>query len=191
VVKQYAILHEGKDSPKAADNTLLRLLIQNLKFDADQVDFYGMGSKSNFFKPTSAKYGVLPRLLQTGAIKKAFFVIDADQVENDAMYGGYQNTKDEIIKIFAQLEITEYCSFYISCDPDTQTGYLESLILSSIPTEQKNCIETFLDCSDFKSKDNAKAILNQIYRQAYPTAPYDFSHQNFDALKTKLHELFL
>lgn len=59
-----------------------------------------MGSKSNFFKPDRAKYGELPRLLQTGAIKKALFVIDADQIENDAIYGGYENTKDKIITIF-------------------------------------------------------------------------------------------
>ena len=191
---QYAILHEGKDSKKSADNTLIRLLIKHLGFDDAHVNFYGMGSKANFFESNfgsnNEKYGELPHLLRTGAIQKALFIIDADQIENDGIYGGYDNTRNEILNTFNTLEISDYSSYCINCDPKTKTGYLESLILASIPLEQKSCLEAFLKCSDFKSKDNAKAILNQIYRQAYPNAPYDFSHKNFDALKAKLTKLF-
>ena len=76
------------------------------------------------------------------------------------------------------------------CDPSTQTGYLESFILSTISTAQKRCIETFLNCSNFNSRENHKAILNQIYKLAYPNAPYDFEHAHFDLLKAELNNLF-
>jgi hypothetical protein len=76
------------------------------------------------------------------------------------------------------------------CDPETKVGYLESLILSTIEQEQRNCIQCFLSCSQFESKENHKAILNQIYKLAYPNAPYDFSHSYFNDLKTQLTQLF-
>jgi hypothetical protein len=95
VVEQYAILDEGNPHKKSSDNNFIRLLIEHLGFGADQIRFYGMSSKSNFFKPNSEKYGNLSHLLQVGAIKKALFIIDADFVENDAVYGGYDNTKNE------------------------------------------------------------------------------------------------
>jgi AAA15 family ATPase/GTPase len=38
--------------------------------------------------------------------------------------------------------------------------------------------------------DNNIVALNQIYKNAYPKAPYDFKHQNFDILKQKLQKLF-
>ena len=190
MVNQYAILHEGNINKKSSDHSFIKLLIDHLGFDASLVNFYGMSRKSNFFKPQCEQYGELPRLLQVGTIKKALFIIDADFIEADAIYGGYENTNNEIIKILHELKIHAYSSISISCDPKTKTGYLESLILTTIPIEHKACVETFLKCSDFKSKDNAKAILNQIYRQAYPNAPYDFSHENFDELKSKLIALF-
>ncbi len=88
------------------------------------------------------------------------------------------------------MSIESISDIYVTCDPNTKEGYLESLILSSIPVEQKDCIEKFLKCNDFKSKENHKAILNQIYNIAYPKAPYDFSHSNFDELKQKLQNLY-
>ncbi len=78
---------------------------------------------------------------------------------------------------------------YIVCDPATEEGYLESLILSTIPDEHKECINSFLNCSNFSSKENHKAILNQIYKMGYPNVPYNFSHPNFDNLKNKLKAL--
>ena len=75
-------------------------------------------------------------------------------------------------------------------DPETNIGYLESFILSTIPTAQRNCIEGFLACSQFKSKESHKAILNQIYKLAYPNAPYNFEHHFFKPLINELTNLF-
>jgi hypothetical protein len=122
--------------------------------------------------------------------EKILFVIDADDVINDAIYGGYENTEKALNGLISQLDFQDISSTHIMCDPITKTGYLESFILSTIPEQQRNCIERFLDCSQFKSKENHKAILNQIYNIAYPNAPYNFAHPHFEELKTKLRELF-
>jgi len=183
------ILHEG-NSKKSKDNQLLKLLIESLDLDIQKVKFIGMGTKSNFFKKNNLDYREIVKDIQREAIERVLFVVDADYEQNDSIYGGYQNTKTELEKIIKELNLEEYSDIYITCDPNEQCGYLESLILSTIPQKEKECIETFLECSDFKSKENHKAILNQIYKTAYPNAPFDFSHQNFDELKTKLKNLF-
>lgn len=184
-----AILHEG-NAKKTHDNELLKLFITDLKFDLIQVDFIGMGTKSNFFKKDNIDYRELKLSLEKEDIQKVLFVVDADYKENDSKYGGYQKTKVELEKIIKLLNLEQQSDIYITCDPREKCGYLESLILSTIPKEQKECIETFLECSDFKSKENHKAILNQIYKTAYPKAPFNFSHPNFNELKQKLKNLF-
>ena len=184
-----AILHEG-NSKKTNDNELLKLLLKELNLDFNRVEFFGVGAKSNFFKSDNMSYKFLNKEINNRNISKVLFVVDADYKQNDTIYGGYTNTKIELEKTINQLGLDGISDIYITCDPNDKCGYLESLILSSIPKEQKECIETFLECSEFKSKENHKSILNQIYKTAYPNAPFDFSHKNFDELKTKLKNLF-
>ncbi|CAA6806689.1 MAG: Unknown protein [uncultured Sulfurovum sp.] len=184
-----AILHEGS-AKKTADNELLKLLIEKLELNIKEIRFFGLGGKSNFFKEDYRAYKELLTEINEGAFSKILFVIDADYKENDTKYGGFDNTLKEMIHLRKKLNIYEISDLYITCNFDTKEGYLESLILSSIPSTQKECIETFLDCSEFKSKENDKAILNQIYNNAYPNAPYDFSSDKFDTLKQKLQNLF-
>jgi len=184
-----AILHEG-NAQKTADNKLIKLLIEDLNLDEKKVRFFGLGSKSNFFKKDIDAYRELLIDIEEEIISKVLFIVDADYEKNDKHYGGFENTLKEMITIREELNIYERSDLYITCDFDTKEGYLESLILSSIPQTQKECIETFLECSEFKSKENDKAILNQIYNNAYPHAPYDFSSDKFDILKQKLKNLF-
>jgi hypothetical protein len=184
-----AILHEGS-AKKTADNELLRLLIRSLNLDESKVNFFGFGGKSNFFKVDFSSYKELLSEVKEENISRILFVVDADYEKDNMVYGGCQNTKQKLNDTISELKLENISDMYITCDPQTQDGYLESLILSSIPKEQKECIENFLNCSDFKSKENHKAILNQIYKNAYPQAPYNFEHQNFDGLKTKLKNLF-
>lgn len=184
-----AILHEG-NAQKTADNKLIKLLIEDLKLDEKKVRFFGLGSKSNFFKKDIDAYRELLIDIEEETISKVLFIVDADYEKNDKNYGGFENTLKEMIAIREELKIYQLSDLYITCDFDTKEGYLESLILSSIPQRQKECIETFLDCSEFKSKENDKAILNQIYNNAYPNAPYDFTSDKFEILKQKLKNLF-
>jgi len=186
-MKSIVILHEGNEK-NTHDNKLIRLLMEDLQLEINAVSFFGMGAKSNFFKAAS-----YPEFLTEGVnktIEKVLLIVDADDIKNDALYGGYENTQHALNEIIAQLNFQEVSSTYIMCDPMTKTGYLESFILSTIPEQQKTCIERFLDCSQFKSKENHKAILNQIYKMAYPNAPYDFKHPHFNDLKTQLTQLF-
>lgn len=186
-MKSIVILHEGNEK-NTHDNKLIRLLMEDLQLEINAVSFFGMGAKSNFFKAASYPEFLIEGVNKT--IEKVLLIVDADDIKNDALYGGYENTEKSLNKIIAQLNFQEISSIYIMCDPTTKTGYLESFILSTIPAQQKTCIERFLECSQFKSKENHKAILNQIYNMAYPNAPYDFKHPYFDDLKTQLTQLF-
>ena len=184
-----AILHEG-NSKKTNDNELLKLLIENLGHDIDKVEFFGFGTKSNFFKADNSKYKRIKLQIEEESISKVLFVVDADYEVNDITFGSLKNTEIELKRMIESLSLSDIADIYVTCDPQTKDGYLESLILSTIPEKQKKCIETFLDCSEFKSKENHKSILNEIYKKAYPNAPYDFTHTNFNELKEKLQNLF-
>ena len=191
-----AILHEG-NAGKSEDNWLLKALTETLSgedptlFNWNRVECYGMGGKSNFFKQNYTTYRSLLPLIETDQISKVLFVMDADNEKNDATYGGYENTFAAWQTFVTDtLKIESISDLYIACDPIMKTGYVESLLLSTLDNDKKICIETFLNCSDFKAKGNDKAILNQIYKTAYPTAPYDLQHPHFGELKQKLRTLF-
>lgn len=204
-MKSIYILHEGHTS-KSSDGEIIRLLVKHLEEQKDSkvksadIEYHGMGSKSNFFKKemyvskpspyNKFNANLIFQGVQTNQINKVLFVVDADNSINDTKTGGFKNTQNALNEMIIELGFQSVASIYIMCDPDTGEGYLESFILATIPPEQKNCIQCFLDCSQFKSKENHKDILNKIYKLAYPDAPYDFSHAHFDLLKTELINLF-
>ena len=187
-MQDIAILHEGNEK-NTNDKELLNLILKDLKLDTNRVKFFDMGSKSNFFNTDYKAYKELLKDVKSEKVAKILFMLDADYIKNDKIYGGYDNTKTKLQKIIKKLKL-ESTDIFISCDPKTQTGYLESLILASVPEKHKNCITHFLKCSEFEAKESKKAILHQIYKIAYPQAPYDFSHKSFKGLKQKLTNLF-
>ena len=125
-MKSLAILHEG-NIKLTHDNHLIGFLIKHLNLNIDLVDFYGMGGKSNFFKPNYLAYESLIPRVESNQIKKILFIIDADHIENDVKYGGFENTQKEINTFITRLGIEQVSRTYIVCDPATKTGYLESL----------------------------------------------------------------
>lgn len=174
----YAILHEGK----SIDKSFFQLLLDELELDKSQVIFYGMGNKSNFFKQEHSQYEDLKLEIQSENVSKLLFIIDADD--------DFEDTEVKLMNIIDKLSFKNISKLYITCNPSSKKGCLESIILSSLSDIQKNCIEDFLKCSEFKSKTNDKSILNEIYKKAYPKPFDDFSHQNFNELKQKLKTLF-
>lgn len=183
-----AVLHEGHAN-KSEDNWLIKAIIQNeLKLDINLFAFYGVGYKSNFFTFQSRVYKEILPLIEAQALNKVLFIIDADYQENDAIYGGYNNTLKQWQNITHQLNIRLISTLYITCHPVTKVGYLESLLLASLDEVKTKCIQDFISCSDFKAKDNHKAILNQIYKTAYPNSPYDLKHKCFDELKALINQ---
>lgn len=180
-----AIVCEGK-----SDFEFLTELICHLGFNGKNAIPYRFSGKSFVLNVTHQRYKELKEHVATNQIEKILFVVDSDSENSDPKHNGYENTQVELNSTIERLDFTAISHTYIMCDPITKKGYLESLILSTIPEKQKNCIECFLACSDFKSKEHHKAIFNQIYKNAYPNAPYDFGHKNFDELKQVLKNLF-
>jgi len=185
-----AICHEGHTN-KSLDGEIIKLLLKDLKLDVNRVEFYGFGSKSNFYKKNYKVYKNLQMAIQEQEIKKILFVLDADNEKDDHFFGGYVKTSKRLRSILSDLGLSSISDFYISCNPTKKIGNIESLLLSTIPQEQKECIDDFLQCSEFKAKGNDKALLRQIYKLAYPDTPYNFKHENFDELKEKLKTLFI
>ncbi len=93
-----AIIHEG-NSNKTHDNKLIKLLLENLKLDENKVQFFGIGTKSNFFKTEHETYKELSLHIKNETVGKVLFIVDADYNDNDKVYGGFKNTNDEIKKI--------------------------------------------------------------------------------------------
>ena len=184
-----AICHEGHIN-KSLDNEIIKLLLQDLDLDIKRVEFYGFGSKSNFFKKDYKVYKNLQMAIKEQEIEKILFVLDADNEKNDHIFGGYKKTVDGLRSVLNNLGLGSVSDFYISRNPNTHTGNIESLLLSTITKEQEVCIDNFLQCSEFKAKGNDKALLQQIYKLAYPHTPYNFQHENFNELKEKLQNLF-
>ena len=183
-MNKIAIVCEGK-----TDKVFLEEIIKHLQKDPAKCNFYICGGKSNVLNSKHAKYEKLEKDLET--ITDILFVVDADCEKSGAKYNGFDNTQNSLNDVISSLNLQNVeTETYIMCDPHTKTGTLESLILSTIEAPRRECIENFLACSNFSSKDNHKAVINEIYRIAYPNAPYDFSHPHFDELKSKLNALF-
>jgi len=181
-----AILVEGKNEREFLEN-----LINHLGFDSKKAVFYHFSGKSNFFDLSYKIYNELIPQIASDQIDKVLFVVDADDTNSDRIHGGFSNTQIALDQIINQLGIKNISRTYIMCDPATKTGYLESFILSTIPADQKSCIDAFLECSQFESKHLHKVILNKIYYLAYPKYPFDFLHPNFDSLKAVLTDLLI
>ncbi len=180
-----AIICEGK-----SDRDFFKKLVVHLGFSEINISFYILGGKSKFFELANRNYQDLKLEVESGQIDNILFVVDADDEKSDMKNGGYEKTQQALQTLISEFGFETISQTFIMCDPVTQTGYLESLILSTISESQRNCILCFLACSEFESKENHKAILNQIYDLAYPNAPFDFEHENFDELKQTLKNLF-
>ena len=176
------ILHEGKD-----DKKYIKRVCEYLNIEVSDENFYEMGSKSTFFKEDNPIYSMIkndPR------VEKILFVIDADYKKDNSIYGGYENSQRELIKIIDNLELKSISDFYIACDPKTKDGYFETLFYSCVPEDLKKCYNSFMDCSKFKAKQNYKTIITKLHELSSPSKPYSFDHENFDELKEKLINLF-
>jgi hypothetical protein len=181
-----AILHEGP-----TDKEFIESLLAHLDLNYDRFHFIKFDYKSNFFKTDSPKYSLLKQQIKAGQIDKILFIVDSDYKENDLRYGGFDNTEIQLNKVIEELDFQDIARSYIVCDPDTKTGYLESLILASLPEQKRKCIECFIECSEINSKQIHKIIINRLYSIAYPDPPYNFIHPNFDVLKAELKNLFI
>ena len=168
------IVCEGK-----SDKTFLKLLLTHLNINFSDDNFIVMGCKSYLL---NNKYKTLAKQVEIGKVSKLLFILDAD---ND-----FSATEISIKTTIEDLNFTNISDFLIMCNPQTKDGYLESLVLSTIPSDHKECIEIFLECSESENKDNDKHIINSIYNIHYPNRGYNFEDENFKPLINKLKILF-
>ncbi len=177
------IICEGK-----TDKKFILALLSHIGIEDKAGDFEIMGCKNNFFE--IQKYKMITQLVDSDQLKRLLFVLDADYEENDSRYGGYELCHKEINNLIDKLGLSSVSDVIIIRDYKTNSGYLESLIFSTLSEEQKSCITHFWDCSNFMSKENHKSIINQIYKMGYPNEPYNYEHPNFNELKDKLQKLY-
>lgn len=177
------ILCEGKQ-----DEKFLNLFCKTyLELESKIFSVKRLGNKSNFFKEES--YTQIKQQVQTGMFDKVLFVLDSDFEESDAVKGGYANTETFIKEMIAKLGFEELADYYISCDPSTTNGNLEHLILSTMDSAKKECVESFIECIDGKEAHDNKKIVLTGYQAIFKEAPYNFDHAHFEELKNKILEL--
>jgi|GEM_PF-502638 len=193
-MKPIAIVHEDTGHK----NLILALIehlnnLENLNVDAQAlVDFYPMGTKSNFFKSDRVEYKTLKGRINSDQIKKVLFILDADFKKDNAIYGGFSNTQTQLQQVLDKLAIEGVCEIFVLCNPNSEEGHLESLLLETFPEGKRKCIECFVQCSKIKPQSFYKTILYNLHKTAYPTESYyNFEHPHFDELKQKLRNLFM
>jgi hypothetical protein len=169
------IVCEGK-----SDKDFLKLFLEHLEIPFTDNNFIPMGSKTYLLNKDNKKYKTLTNQVQVKKVSKLLFVLDSDE--------DFEASKTAIEKLQEDLNIIDISDYLIMCNSKTKKGYLESLILETIPDEHKKCIDSFLDCSE--STKNDKYIVKSMYEQYYPKKGYNFEDDKFQPLKTKLKKLF-
>lgn len=176
------ILCEGGD-----DIGFINRLCKYLTLNMTKIDIKKMSGKSNFFKEES--YETYKQQIEVGMYNKVLFIVDSDDVEDDAQYSGFENTKTKLNEMIQQLGINDISTIYIICDPVTTNGNLEHLLLSTIEETKKDCLTALLSCiTDMEPHSNKKILLSS-YEVIFKESPYNFNHQNFNTLIEELKKL--
>ncbi len=173
-----------------SDKNKIGELLAFLGIEYSDDNFVVMGNKSNVFKSNHDNYRTLLRLILADKIENILFVVDADYQKDNSEYGGYENTQKKLDILIKKLNIEDMSSLFISCNPISKDGYLESLLLSTVDDNLRNCYDDFLDCIEFKEKNHHKYIMEQLHKITKPNKPYDFNHDNFKILRDELISLF-
>ena len=182
------IFVEGND-----DKNLILKILNHLKKENeiqvnDNINFNNyitiLGSKSNLLKSSETKYKRISRKIGF-EIKKTLFIFDCDFEEDDNICGGLNKSKECFTKLKDELNWNIDIDYYIF---DKNLDYF---LLTTI--DNNSCFDKFKsleECLKIENiKKNKKPIAN-LYRDLYPTQGFDFSHPNFNELKTKLKNLF-
>lgn len=180
------ILHEGKDDKKYIKRIFNHLEIENFTDDT----FYEMNNKSNFYKETYVTYRTLKQKIENGKISKIVFILDADNARDNKVYGGKENTINKLIETIDKLDFKFEYEIFVVCDSESNEGYFETLLLSSVEKELKDCYQKFMDCTGFKGKEQTKTIMTKLHEITSPESPYSFDNKNFTEIKNLIKRNF-
>lgn len=179
-----AIVVEGKRDVKFFNT----YITQHLNVPKEKYKIIKTDGKSLLLDSSLEKYNGLQDDIEANRIRKVLFIVDSDNNHDNPDIGGYNNSTTKITELITNLNLTACSDYFIACDPTTQEGTIENLVVSTLTQEQAECINQFLQCSELEN-DDGKRLLG-IYNYGYPERPYDFNHQNFTTLKQKLNILF-
>jgi hypothetical protein len=166
------------------DIGFLKKFCDYLELDKKKIDIQKVSGKSNFFKENS--YVTIKQKIDKGLYSKVLFIVDADYVDNDSTYGGFKNSTNELVNIIRTLDIEEKSKIFIACDPLTQEGNLEHLVLSTLEQEERDCILELLKCVLEMDVHSDKKIVLSSYEAIFKESPYNLPHNNFDELRDLL-----
>ena len=180
-----AIVVEGK-----RDVTFYKNLIKEVfNIDKSKYNIIKTDGKSKLLNKSLDKYQDLLKSIKVGRIRKVLFIIDADDSKDNKEIGGYLNSQDKIEELIKDLDIELYSDYFIACNPLTQKGNIENLVISTLTEDEEKCIKSFLNCSELENSNNSKRLLG-IYNYGFPDKTFDYNHPNFNELKQKLTNLF-
>lgn len=179
-----AVIVEGK-----RDVTFFNNFIANhLTFDKKLYKIIQTKGKSKLLDKNFDKYLELKEDVKLNRIKKVLFIMDSDNPSDNPDIGGFENSKTYIEKLIEELGIKDLSSYCIVCNPISKEGNIEDLVISTLDKDICNCIKSFSECSNLDNNEGKRLL--GIYNYGYPQKPFDFNHQNFNELKSKLQWLF-
>jgi len=179
MVSKALILCEGGN-----DIGFLTKFCKYLELDMKKIEIQKVSGKSNFFKERT--YLTIRQKITRGLYSKVLFIVDADYVANDGTYGGFENSKKELLKVIKNLNIEERSKIFIACDSSTREGNLEHLVLSTLEQEERDCILKLLKCVLKMDVHSDKKIVLSSYEAIFKESPYNLPHTNFDELRESL-----
>ena len=173
-----------------SDVKQVKSILNFLDIEFKEEHFIFTNGKSFLLDKSTPKYKTLLEHIENGFVREILFIVDVDNVENDQSLCGMENTVSKIESLQLDLGVKGISDYFLACDPITQKGYFESLLLSTVDKEVIKCYEDFRNCSALNSKAVDKNILTELHNLTKPEKPYDFEHPHFEELKTKLKNLF-
>jgi len=181
------IFVEGEDDKKFII-TLLRFFIKNKEIDLGSNNNFDdfieiMGNKSKLLN--SSEYINISK--QIGKkIKRVLFIFDCDFEKDNKKCNGMENSEQCFDSLIEELK------WDIKIDKEEHLHIfnrnLDYCIAETIGKE--HCLLKIENCLELNTLKPNRKPLSALYGIMYPKAPYNFEHQNFDTLKTKLKNLF-
>jgi hypothetical protein len=174
------IVCEGVDDENFIKQLLRHLKVKERGYDFDR-HIQNKRCKSELLKSENYQENLSKEIVR---VSKVLFIFDADFEEDNNIDGGLEKSKIAIEYLIKELNWNIETDYYIF------DKNLDDFIIKTLNEEQQKCFKEFDECLNIEVKNKNKKISTCIYKKLYPKTPYDFSHENFDDLKTKLTQIF-
>ncbi|MEO1928006.1 MAG: hypothetical protein ABGX26_04895 [Nautiliaceae bacterium] len=183
MVVDIGIIIESAEAGKSEQNHIVRIL--DLKKYENNIYLDLRGRKIMFYK-MKGKGELLKEENYNGIVqksKKFLFILDADE--------NFNKTQSDIQSLIGSLvqKFNIKADYFISCNPHTKKGNIETLLLECVKENLKTCYRNFLKCMGKDSLDKclAKNLLQKMFEIKQP--PYELDCEYFNKLRNKFSNL--